>query len=58
MFKELGPLLRQRTVVIILTRLPPKFLPTTGKGILFLDELTSAPQMPMRSGRGINSLTT
>jgi hypothetical protein len=24
---------------------PPKFLPTTGKGILFLDELTSAPQM-------------
>lgn len=24
---------------------PPKFLPTTGVGILFLDELTSAPQM-------------
>jgi hypothetical protein len=24
---------------------PPKFLPTRGKGILFLDELTSAPQM-------------
>jgi MoxR-like ATPase len=24
---------------------PPKFLPTTGAGILFLDELTSAPQM-------------
>ena len=24
---------------------PPKFLPTDGKGILFLDELTSAPQM-------------
>jgi MoxR-like ATPase len=24
---------------------PPKFLPTQGKGILFLDELTSAPQM-------------
>jgi MoxR-like ATPase len=24
---------------------PPKFLPTTGRGILFLDELTSAPQM-------------
>jgi MoxR-like ATPase len=24
---------------------PPKFLPTTGKGIIFLDELTSAPQM-------------
>lgn len=24
---------------------PPKFLPTKGKGILFLDELTSAPQM-------------
>lgn len=24
---------------------PPKFLPTAGKGILFLDELTSAPQM-------------
>jgi len=24
---------------------PAKFLPTTGKGILFLDELTSAPQM-------------
>src|ERR1700733_12693685 len=24
---------------------PPKFLPATGKGILFLDELTSAPQM-------------
>ena len=24
---------------------PPKFLPTGGKGILFLDELTSAPQM-------------
>ncbi len=24
---------------------PQKFLPTTGKGILFLDELTSAPQM-------------
>ena len=24
---------------------PPKCLPTTGKGILFLDELTSAPQM-------------
>jgi MoxR-like ATPase len=24
---------------------PPKFLPTTGKGILFLDELTAAPQM-------------
>ncbi len=24
---------------------PPKFLPKTGKGILFLDELTSAPQM-------------
>jgi MoxR-like ATPase len=24
---------------------PPKFLPTTGKGILFLDELTSAPQI-------------
>jgi MoxR-like ATPase len=24
---------------------PPKFLPSTGKGILFLDELTSAPQM-------------
>jgi MoxR-like ATPase len=25
--------------------MPPKFLPTTGRGILFLDELTSAPQM-------------
>ena len=25
--------------------IPPKFLPTSGKGILFLDELTSAPQM-------------
>ena len=25
--------------------MPPKFLPTAGKGILFLDELTSAPQM-------------
>ncbi|HEX2918236.1 MAG TPA: MoxR family ATPase, partial [Edaphobacter sp.] len=25
--------------------IPPKFLPTCGKGILFLDELTSAPQM-------------
>jgi hypothetical protein len=24
---------------------PPKFLPTTGKRILFLDELTAAPQM-------------
>jgi hypothetical protein len=24
---------------------PPKFLPTQGRGILFLDELTSAPQM-------------
>jgi hypothetical protein len=24
---------------------PPKFLPTSGKGILFLDELTAAPQM-------------
>ena len=24
---------------------PPAFLPTDGKGILFLDELTSAPQM-------------
>jgi MoxR-like ATPase len=24
---------------------PPKFLPTTGRGILFLDELTAAPQM-------------
>jgi MoxR-like ATPase len=24
---------------------PPKFLPTNGNGILFLDELTSAPQM-------------
>lgn len=24
---------------------PPKFLPTGGRGILFLDELTSAPQM-------------
>jgi hypothetical protein len=24
---------------------PPKFLPTNGKGILFLDELTAAPQM-------------
>jgi MoxR-like ATPase len=24
---------------------PPKFLPTSGRGILFLDELTSAPQM-------------
>jgi dynein-related subfamily AAA family protein len=24
---------------------PPKFLPTSGDGILFLDELTSAPQM-------------
>jgi AAA domain (dynein-related subfamily) len=24
---------------------PPKFLPVAGKGILFLDELTSAPQM-------------
>ena len=24
---------------------PPKFLPTEGKGIMFLDELTSAPQM-------------
>ena len=24
---------------------PPKFLPSTGRGILFLDELTSAPQM-------------
>lgn len=24
---------------------PPKFLPTEGKGILFLDELTSAPQL-------------
>lgn len=24
---------------------PPKFLPTTGKGILLLDELTSAPQL-------------
>ncbi len=24
---------------------PPRFLPNTGKGILFLDELTSAPQM-------------
>lgn len=23
----------------------PKFLPTSGRGILFLDELTSAPQM-------------
>ena len=23
----------------------PKFLPTSGKGILFLDELTAAPQM-------------
>lgn len=27
------------------TEWAPKFLPTTGKGILFLDELTSAPQM-------------
>lgn len=25
--------------------IPPKFLPTSGRGILFLDELTSAPQM-------------
>ncbi|HTF61228.1 MAG TPA: hypothetical protein VK638_00805, partial [Edaphobacter sp.] len=24
---------------------PPKFLPTSGQGILFLEELTSAPQM-------------
>jgi hypothetical protein len=24
---------------------PPNFLPTSGEGILFLDELTSAPQM-------------
>jgi MoxR-like ATPase len=24
---------------------PPRFLPTSGRGILFLDELTSAPQM-------------
>jgi MoxR-like ATPase len=24
---------------------PPKFLPTSGQGILFLDELTAAPQM-------------
>jgi MoxR-like ATPase len=24
---------------------PPNFLPTSGKGTLFLDELTSAPQM-------------
>src|SRR5471030_946812 len=24
---------------------PPKFLPTEGRGILFLDELTAAPQM-------------
>jgi MoxR-like ATPase len=24
---------------------PPKFLPASGEGILFLDELTSAPQM-------------
>jgi len=24
---------------------PPKFLPTSGKGLLFLDELTAAPQM-------------
>jgi hypothetical protein len=24
---------------------PPKFLPTSGRGILFLDELTAAPQM-------------
>jgi MoxR-like ATPase len=24
---------------------PPKFLPISGKGILFLDELTAAPQM-------------
>jgi hypothetical protein len=24
---------------------PPKFLPSEGKGILFLDELTAAPQM-------------
>jgi MoxR-like ATPase len=24
---------------------PPNFLPTSGKGILFLDELTAAPQM-------------
>jgi hypothetical protein len=24
---------------------PPKFLPTSGEGMLFLDELTSAPQM-------------
>src|ERR1035437_1698066 len=38
---------------------PPKFLPTTGKGILFLDELTSAPQMTqagcyMRAGAKID----
>ncbi|MGA8042357.1 MAG: hypothetical protein WCA37_06085 [Terracidiphilus sp.] len=26
-------------------RVPPKFLPLNGEGILFLDELTSAPQM-------------
>ncbi|HEV3387051.1 MAG TPA: hypothetical protein VG097_19690, partial [Gemmata sp.] len=28
---------------------PPRFLPTSGKGILFLDELTSAPQMTQAS---------
>jgi hypothetical protein len=31
---------------------PPKFLPTTGKGILFLDELTSAPQVNARKRIG------
>ena len=29
---------------------PPKFLPTSGKGILFLDELTAAPQMTQAGG--------
>jgi hypothetical protein len=28
---------------------PPKFLPTSGEGILFLDELTAAPQMTQAS---------
>jgi hypothetical protein len=31
---------------------PPKFLPTSGQGILFLDELTSAPQMTQLAAIG------
>src|ERR1035437_4979857 len=32
---------------------PPQFLPASGKGILFLDELTSAPQMTQADRKSV-----